>query len=334
MSASRKVLLGLLILLGITAVGVAGYRIIEGWSLFDALYMTIITITTVGYAEVHPLSTDGRVFTMVLVIGGVGGALYALAGIMQFVVEGQFGTTLARRRMDNRISQLRRHFILCGYGRVGEEIARGFAEERVPFVVIDNSHASLERLASSGYLYVDGDATRDEVLKRVGIEHARGLVAAAGTDADNTYIVLSARGLRPDLFIEARASDTQAEAKLKRAGADRVVSPHHIGGRRMAMLALRPAVVDFIDTVTGGAGREILMESVDISRDSRLVNMRMKDLRRDTGITILANWKKEGTFLPNPSDDEPMSEGDRLVVVGSAKSLEQLERVAGPRDSR
>jgi len=236
--------------------------------------------------------------------------------------------------MDNRISQLRRHFILCGYGRVGEEIARGFAEEGVPFVVIDNSAASLERLASSGYLYVDGDATKDEVLKRVGIERARGLVAAAGTDADKTYIVLSARGLRPDLFIEARASDTQAEAKLKRAGADRVVSPHHIGGRRMAMLALRPAVVDFIDTVTRGAGREMLMESVDVSRDSHLVNMRMKDVRRDTGITILANWKKDGTFLPNPGDEEHVSEGDRLVVVGSAKSLEQLERAAELRDSR
>jgi voltage-gated potassium channel len=334
MSASRRVLLGLLVLLAITIVGVAGYRIIEGWSLFDALYMTIITITTVGYAEVHPLSTDGRVFTMVLVVGGVGGALYALVGIMQFVVEGQFGTTLARRRMDNRISQLRRHFILCGYGRVGEEIARGFAEEHVPFVIIDNSTASLGRLAASGYLYIEGDATKDEVLKRVGIEHARGLVAAVGTDADNTYIVLSARGLRPDLFIEARASDTQAEAKLKRAGANRVVSRHHIGGRRMAMLALRPAVVDFIDTVTKGAGREMLMESVDISQDSRLVNTRMRDLRRDTGITVLADWKKDGTFLPNPNDEEQVSEGDRLVVVGSAKSLEQLERAAGLRDGR
>jgi voltage-gated potassium channel len=264
----------------------------------------------------------------------VGGALYALVGIMQYVVEGQFGTTLARRRMDNRISQLREHFVLCGYGRVGEEIARGFAEEGVPFVIIDNNAVSLERLASSGYLYVAGDATKDEVLARVGIDRARGLVAAAGTDADNTYIVLSARGLRPDLFIEARASDTQAEAKLKRAGADRVVSPHHIGGRRMAMLALRPAVVDFIDTVTRGAGRKMLMESVDVSRDSRLVNARMKDVRHDTGITILADWKKDGSFLPNPGDEERVSEGDRLVVVGSAKSLEQLERAAGLRNGK
>ena len=333
MSASRKVLLGSLILLAIIVVGVAGYRIIEGWDLFDALYMTIITITTVGYAEIHPLNASGRVFTMVLIVGGVGGALYALTGIIQFVVEGQFGTNLTRRRMENRIAQLRGHFILCGYGRVGEEIARGFSDEGVPFVVIDNSAVGLAKLASSGYVYAEGDATKDEVLKQAGIEHAKGLVAAVGTDADNTYITLSARGLRPDLFIEARASDTQAEAKLKRAGADRVVSPHHIGGRRMAMLALRPAVVDFMDIVTRGRGREILMESVDVSADSHLINKLVKEVRRETGITILAAWKKNGTFLPNPKDDEPLSEGDRLIVVGGEKSLEKLEKGAALKPS-
>ena len=331
MRAFRRVLVGSAILLAIVVVGVAGYRVIEGWSFLDALYMTITTITTVGYGEVHPQGTAGRVFTMFLIIGGVGGALYALTGIIQFVVEGEIGTGLAKRRMETRIDQLRQHFILCGYGRVGEEIARVFTEEGVPFIVIDNSAAGLARLATSGYLYVEGDATKDEILTRAGVEHAKGLVAAVGTDADNTYITLSARGLRPDLFIESRASDIQAEAKLKRAGADRVVSPHHIGGRRMAMLAMRPAVVDFIDTVTRGRGREMIMESLDLRAGSPLINKPVSDVRKETGITILAVWKKEGALLPNPSDTERLSEGDRLVVVGAAASLEGLEKAAATR---
>jgi len=329
MSASRRVLIGLLILIAILAVGVAGYRVIEGWNLFDALYMTVITISTVGYFELHTLSTAGRVFTIVLIIGGVGGALYALTGIIGYVVEGQFGETIARRRMQTRIAQLRGHFILCGYGRVGEEIARGFKEENVPFVVIENNPPGLAKLAAAGHLYIQGDATKDEMLKEGGIAYARGLVAAVGTDADNTYITLSARGLRPDLFIEARASDLEAEAKLKKAGADRAVSPHHIGGRRMAQLALRPGVVDFIDTVTVGRGREMLLETVDIVRDSRLVNKAIRDVRQDMSITILAAWKKDGTFLANPSDDESVSEGDRLVVVGAPKALASIEEAAG-----
>lgn len=329
MSASRKVLLGLLLLVVITAVGVAGYRLIEGWSFFDALYMTIITISTVGYAEVHPLSTNGKIFTMVLIIGGVGGALYALSGIIQYIIEGQFGITLARRRMENRIGDLKGHFILCGHGRVGEEIALGFKEEGVPFVVIDSNSKNLAKADSHGYLYIEGDATRDEVLKQAGIQYAKGLVAAVGTDADNLYITLSARGLRPDLFIEARASDVQAEAKLKRAGADRVVSPHHIGGRRMAMLALRPAVVDFIDTVTRGRGREMLMESVDVLHNSRLVSETIRDLHRETGTTILAAWKRSGKFVANPAEEDKVEEGDRLIVVGNAKSLAALEDAAG-----
>ncbi len=326
MGASRRVLLGILVLLVIIVIGVAGYRLIEGWSLVDSLYMTITTITTVGFQEVHPLDTAGRVFTMVLVLGGVGGALYALTGIMTFVVEGQFGLTLGRRRMRSRIAQLKGHFILCGYGRVGEEIGRHFKEEGIPFVVIDHHPDCIARLEAAGYLYVQGDATTDEMLNAAGVERARGLVAAVGGDVENTYITLSARGLNPHLFIEARASNAEAEEKLRRAGADRVVSPTSIGGRRMAMLALRPAVVDFIDTIILGRGREMQVEDVDIIPGGPLAGRTVREVRRGGDVNVLAMWKEGGRFVPNPLDDAPIEPGDRLVVIGSARALAALEQ--------
>ena len=228
MSPLRRLLWGIRALAAIIVVGTGGYILIEGWSFLDALYMTIITITTVGYAEMHPLSTGGRIFSIFLIIGGVSGALYTLTGIIGYIIEGQFGTTLERRKMKTRIANLKEHFILCGYGRVGEEIAHKFKDEGISFIIIDNQPERTALAEQAGYLYLLGDATSDEVLREAGIGQARGLVAAAGDDADNIYITLSARGLRPDLFIEARASYEEAETKLKRAGANRIVSPHGI----------------------------------------------------------------------------------------------------------
>ena len=227
--------------------------------------------------------------------------------------------------MKTKIAQLKGHFILCGFGRVGEAIARTFKAEGMPFVIVDNRPDCIARLEKAAYLYVDGDATRDEVLKEAGIEQARGLVAAVGTDTDNTYITLSARGLHPNLFIEARASSEEGAKKLERAGANRVISPHAIGGRRMAMLALRPAVVDFIDTVTYSRGREIQLENVAIGQDSRLVGQTIKAARNKTDITALAVRKKNGTLIPNPSDEEVIEEGDQFIVIGTKARLAALE---------
>jgi voltage-gated potassium channel len=333
MSITRRLSAGVAALLTIIAVGVIGYTFIEGWTFLDALYMTIITITTVGYFEVHPLSVAGRIFTIFLIIGGVGGAFYTLVSIVQYVVEGHFGTTLGRRRMKTRIAQLKEHFILCGFGRVGEEIARTFKEEGVPFVVVDNRPDCIARLTPTEYLYVEGDATGDEVLREAGVERARGLVSAVGTDADNIYITLSARGLRPDLFILARASSEEAATKLQRAGADRIVSPYNIGARRMAMLALRPAVVDFIDTVVSTRGREMQLEKVDAGRNSPLVGMTVKSARTEMGITVLAMQRKDGKLLPNPADEETIKDEDQLIVIGTKVRLAALEKVleeAGP----
>ncbi len=280
MNSARRLLWGIIVLGTIIVVGVIGYMTIEGWSFLDSLFMTVETITTVGYNEVLPLSSGGQVFTIFLIISGVGGALYTLTGIIRYFIEGNLGTTLGRRRMENRISKLKGHFILCGFGRVGESVASTFHEEGVPFVVIDNKPSRIEHLEQSEYLYLEGDATRDEVLKEAGVERARGLVATLGSDADNTYITLSGRALNPEMFIESRASSEQAETKLKNAGADRVVAPYRIGARRMAMLAMRPKVVDFIDTIIRHRGPELQMENVAIENGSTLAGQTVNELRQ------------------------------------------------------
>jgi len=327
MSSLRRLLWGLFAFIIIVVIGTIGYEVIEGWSLLDSVYMTITTITTVGFGEVHPLSDAGRIFSIFLIIGGVGGALYILTTLMGYILEGQFGITMGRRRMKTKIAKLKKHFILCGYGRVGQEIALTFSEEGVPFVIISNDEEHVAKAEKEGYLAIFGDATSDDALKEAGIKQARGLVAAVGSDTDNTFITLSAREARPDLFIEARSSSPESEGKLRRAGADRVISPHTIGGRRMAMLALRPAVVDFIDTVTYGPGRELQLENVDVAGGSSLIGKTMEQARSQVDITVLAMRKKSGELIANPPGEEIIEDGDRLIVIGTKQRLSALERI-------
>jgi voltage-gated potassium channel len=325
MNPLRRPYWGVLWLVGVIVFGVIGYEVIEGWNFLDSIYMTVTTITTVGYREVHPLSDGGRIFSIFLMIGGVGGALYILSGIVGYVVEGNIGTVWERRKMQNKIGNLKGHFILCGFGRVGEEIARAFKEEEVPFIVIDNRPECIARLEKTEYIYLEGDATQDEILKSAGIERAHGLIAAVGSDTDNTYITLSARGLRPDIYIEARASSPEAVTKLERSGANRVILPHAIGGRRMAMLALRPSVVDFIDNVIYSRGHEMRLENVDIAENSKLIDLSIKDVRDRTRVSVLAVQKKGRTLNPNPTGEEVVEEGDKLIVIGTKAQLGSLE---------
>jgi len=328
MSPLQRLIGGVCVFIAIVAIGIVGYAAIEGWSFIDSLYMTVTTITTVGYMEVHPLSQAGRIFSIFLIVGGVGGALYILTTLMGYILEGHFGITMGRRRMKTKIAKLKGHFILCGYGRVGQEIAQAFSEEeKTPFVIIDNDEQCIAKAEKAGYLCLHADATSDETLNEAGIKQARGLVAAVGSDADNTYITLSARGLRPDLFIESRCASNEAEDKLQRAGADRVISPHAIGGRRMAMLALRPAVVDFIDTVTYRPGRELQLENVDVGTGSSLIGQTMEEARSRFGITVLAMRKQSGELIANPPGEEIIEEGDRLIVIGTKKRLAALESI-------
>ena len=229
------------ILVFLLSAGTIGYMVLEGWTVIDALYMTVITFTTVGYQEVQPLSTAGRIFNIFLIVGGVGAMLYFLTALMSHIVEEEvFHAFVRRRRMRSTLASMRRHYILCGFGRVGREVGRAFAAEGVEFIVIDANDNCIVEAQELGYAYIQGNATEDDILREAGIEHAEGLVAVTGNDSDNVYITLSARGLNETLQVVARTSDIANAEKLKRAGADKVISPLEIGGRRIAMSAVRP----------------------------------------------------------------------------------------------
>lgn len=259
MLLESRLLRAIVILLSVVVMGVIGYMTIEGWSFLDSLFMTVITITTVGFNEVRPLSNGGEIFTIILIVVGVGGALYTLTALVEYILEGEFRGTLWRRRMKNSINHMSAHFILCGYDRVGREVARRFKEEGVKFVVVDRDEVASRKAEEEGCLYVTGDASSDTVLKEAGVERAKGVVVATGDDAENIFITLTARSVRPDIFVVARSSSKETEPKLRKVGADRVISPHSIGGRRMALLALRPASVEFVDMLMGGLGQEDLL---------------------------------------------------------------------------
>jgi voltage-gated potassium channel len=258
--ALRRIRGALLALGTILVVGVLGYMVFEGWSFNDSLYMTVITLTTVGYREVRPLDNSGQLWTMVLLISGVGTLFYAAVSSVELVVEGTIRGYFGRRRMEAAISKLNGHYILCGYGRVGRQVAAEFALDDVPFVIIEQEAETVEECVEEGYLVLLGEAS-DDVLEQAGIRRARGLVTAVDSDADNVFVVLSARKLNPKLHIVARASSDESAAKLEIAGADRTLSPYAVGGRRLASLATQPLVVDFLDIVTRG---EQLMRSGEI----------------------------------------------------------------------
>jgi len=327
----KVVLVVLLVILG----GLAGYMVIEGWPFLDALYMTVITLSTVGFREVRTLSPAGMVFTMALIAVGVGGVLYTFSALAEYLIAGQLRGALERRQMNARIAKLENHYILCGFGRVGQQVALEWAREGLPFVVIDNDPESLQRCASCGYLYLEGDAANDELLKAAGIHRARGLVTAVDSDADNVYVTLSARGLCPDLWIVARANLEGAEPKLLRAGANRVLSPYSIGGRRMASLVRRPAVVDFLDVVMHSDQLEMWLEEITVQEASPLAGNTIgtSNVRQVTGATILAVRRSNGSMIVNPSAVTQLQPGDTLIAIGTTsqlKALAQMVRVIRP----
>jgi len=314
----------------VVSAGVIGYMTIEGWSFLDALYMTVITLSTVGYQEVRALSEAGRVFSVVLIVFGVGAMLYTLTTLVQYFLEGSIASIWGRRRMKDRISKLRDHVVLCGYGLVGREVAQVFKSEGVSFVVVERDPQALEAAADNDYLCVEGNATTDEVLEEAGVRRARALVTALGSDADNVYVTLSAREMRPDLFIAARASVAESEPKLRRAGADRTMSPYRIGGRRLAMLTLRPVVVDFVDTTLPSRGGELVLENVKISPGSPVCGKTIEQGQQFSGkATILAVKKQDGRLLANPAADTMLEVDDELVVTGRREQLGVLEGSMG-----
>ena len=318
------------LLASVIAGGTIGYMAVEGWGAWDAFYMTVITVTTVGYREVHELSRAGQVLTVALIFGGVGAVLYSFTLVATIVVEGGLPRRLQQRRRERMLDQLKDHFIVCGYGRIGSMVAGHFRRQHIPFVVIERDAERLRAALDDGILGVEADASSEEVLTRVGIGRARGLIAVVGTDAENVYAVLTARGLRPDLFIVGRAESDDAMRKLTRAGANRVISPYQIGAVQIAQTAIRPAVVDFVELATSSENLELAMEEVTVGRSSPLANRTVIDsnLRQRFGVIVVGIQREDRHMDFNPEPETTILPGDKLVVLGPPSSLKRLEAEA------
>ena len=318
-----------MLLLGTITFGTFGYHIFEEMPFFDAFYMTMITISTVGFSELKPLSVYGRIITIIIITSGVTISAYTIGTLLRMFIEGELRKTFGRRKMEKMIKALKNHYIICGYGRIGSLICKELQERNIPFVVIENDPTSVETLEKEHYLFLPMDATTEEALIKAGIDEARGLVTAVMSDADNVYIILTARGLNPDIFILSRASNEKAEEKLKRAGATRVVLPYQIGGRRMAHVLIRPTVIDFIDIAMMDSELGLSMEEAHVKPGSSLVgkNLIESNLRKDYGVIIVAIKKENGEMVFNPMPTHKLDAGDVIVVLGKKDDLYRMNTV-------
>ncbi|PLX83292.1 MAG: potassium channel protein [Desulfuromonas sp.] len=330
MDPVRHLRFSLFILVAVVGCGTLGYTFIEGWGVFDSLYMTVITLATVGFQEIHPLTDQGKAFTILLIVFGAGIIAYAVGSLIQLMVEGQLRKLMGRKKLEKEIGKLQGHYIVCGYGRIGALICKELQTRPVPFVVVEKDPQHWEKLTRNGHLFVRGDATDDEALIAAGIRRARGVVTAVTSDTDNVYITLTARGLNPDLFILARSGEVEAEKKLLRAGASKVISPYTIGASRMAQAILRPSVVDFIEIATAGRNLELQMEEIRIAPASALKEKTLaaSGIRQELGIIIVGIKKGDGKMIFNPEPGATIEPGDILITLGEPAAIEKLERIA------
>jgi voltage-gated potassium channel len=325
--ARRIVLIAALIVFTM-CVGTAGFQLLEGYPLFDAFYMTLITITTVGYQEIRPLSHAGRVFNSFLILFGVSAMFVAVGAMTQTIIELQLQDRYGQRRRKRAIMHMKDHYIVCGFGRVGRNAAFELQRNRVPFVVIDRSEQRVERATQAGMAAVLADATQDEVLREAGVERARGFIAALATDADNVFVILSVKTLNPRLTVVTRASEEDAEEKLRRAGADTVLSPYSIAGHRLAQALMRPHVVQLLDFAGRAVGLDVTMEQLRVAPDSTLASRRLGNLApHEAGLIVLAIGKPDGKMIFNPPIDMEVFGGDVLIVMGEQPNLRNLEKV-------
>jgi voltage-gated potassium channel len=311
-------------------IGTVGFVLVDHrFSPFDAFYMTLTTMTTVGYGELYPLTPAGRVFNSFLIAFGVTTIFIAIGAMTQTIIEWEFGSVLNRRRNKRMIDKLKDHYIICGYGRVGRGAAAELAHSKSPFVVVDADPARAELAMMAGQLAVAADATRDETLRQVGVERARGLVTTLATDADNLFVLLSAKGLNPKLYVATRAAEEGTEEKMRRAGADAVFAPYAITGHRLAQSMLRPHVVQFLDFTTTDLGKDIAIEQVPVDPQSELVTKSIREIQvgRELGVIVMAIRKGDGQMMFNPPADTALRGGDYLIAMGRQANLDKLEKL-------
>jgi len=330
MNPIRRILPPLAILVIIISLAVLGYTLIEHWPLLDSLYMITITLSTVGFKEVHELDRGGRLITMGLIIFGVGTMAYTVGQVIEMMVEGQIVGYRRIKNMEKRISELKGHYIICGFGRVGHQVMKDFDSQKIPYVVVDSKPETSVELSENNIPYIIGDMASDAVLESAGIKRAKGLIACADSDTANVYVTLSAREMNPNLFIVARASNIDTEAKMKRAGANRVMSPYFLAGNRMAAMAIKPVAVDFLDTVMKSENVELELEEYLIDGGgSKLIDKPLSDLqiKQKTGAMILAIKKQNGKFNLQPGAKTVIAHGDVLVALGTSEQLKKLRHM-------
>ena len=328
----RHLTVAVLLLMLILVLGTGGYVVVEGWSVLDSLYMMVITLATVGYGEVHPVSQYGRILTMGIIVSGIGVGAYLIGTLTQMVVEGRVGDVMGRRKLERQIQTLNNHYIICGYGRVGKVVCEEIKKSKpTPLVVIEKDGGRTPEIEVDGHLYLLGDATEEECLVRAGVQRAKALVTALDSEAENVYITLTARGLNPNIFVLARAGKVGSEKKLLRAGANRVVSPHQIGGSRMAQALLRPTVTDFLDFAIHDQDIELKLEEIPVQTTSRIADVTLVEsgIRQRLDLIVVAIKKANGEMLFNPAFHTRIQIGDTLIALGQKKSLATLGELLG-----
>ncbi|MHB8792215.1 MAG: potassium channel family protein [Thermoleophilia bacterium] len=328
MISPKRILALIGILLAIVLAGSLGFALLEDRGALDAIFSSVELISTVGIGEA-PETAAGKIMAIFLIAAGMGTLLYAFGVVIEFLVGGYLAEMLEERSMKKKISDLSGHYLICGYGRVGEQVSKEFVRSGEEFVVIDSNPESIARAREDGHPHVEGDASDDETLHRAGIVRAKGLIACVDSDADNVFVTLSARVMAPDLWIVARGNTEESHSKLEKAGADKVVSPYAIGGREMATLMLKPMVSDYLDVVTGGGELELRVEQLQLAGSSPVVGKSIRDLeiRQRTGTSVLAIRKHGEPFDTNPDPDTRLEENDILITVGTPSEIQLLEKL-------
>jgi voltage-gated potassium channel len=316
----------LIILLTIFIIGTVGFHFIEGWSFVDSFYFTITTLSTVGYGDFTPETTAGKFFAVFIIIFGVGMMFYSLVLMAETFIEARLRNLLGRGKLEKAIEKMHNHYIICGGGRIGFLICRELIAGKMPCVVIDNNPEVIQKAQDEGFIYCKGDATQDKVLIEAGIKRAKGIVCVLPSDAENLYVILTAKDLNQQIHIISRSEEEASEHRLLRAGADRVMSPYTLGGVRMAMAILRPAMLDFIEITTRQQSLELRMEEIAICKGSPFITQSLEDsgIRKRYGLIIVAVKKDSGKMIFNPMANYIIAEGDRLIAMGEDENVKQF----------